>query len=112
MIVCHTSGSGLPGSSRRLRGTTDTRLADVTESPLANKVTSWPISTSASVRYETTRSVPPYARGGTLSYNGATWAILTVRSFWWGDAAGPATPERNCCDSTLPKVARRAAPHL
>src|SRR5512140_1622647 len=82
MIVCQTSGSGLPGSSRRLRGTTDTRLAEVTESPLANKVTSWPIWTSASVRYETTRSVPPYARGGTLSYNGATWAILTVFVLW------------------------------
>jgi hypothetical protein len=50
MIVCHTSGSGLFASSRRPLWTTDTRLADVTESPLANSVTAWPISTSASVR--------------------------------------------------------------
>ncbi len=65
-------------SSRRPRGTTETRWAEVIESPPANKVTSCPISTRASVRYETTRSVPPYARGGTLSYNGATWAIFKV----------------------------------
>jgi len=31
----------------------------VDESPLANSVTSWPCRTSSSVRYETTRSVPP-----------------------------------------------------
>ena len=31
----------------------------VTESPLANKVTSWPSGTSSSVGNETTRSVPP-----------------------------------------------------
>jgi hypothetical protein len=59
IIVCHTSGSRRAGSSRSPRGTTATSRAEVTESPLANSVTSWPIWTSASVRYDTTRSVPP-----------------------------------------------------
>jgi hypothetical protein len=36
-----------------------TNLAAVVESPLANSVTSWPMRTSSSVKYETTRSVPP-----------------------------------------------------
>src|SRR5262245_18854257 len=48
----------------------------VRESPLANSVTSWPSLTSSSVKYATTRSVPPYSCGGTLSVNGATCAIL------------------------------------
>src|SRR4051794_14948081 len=70
-------GSTQPLSSRRDRSQTGTRLALVTESPLANRVTSWPAATSSSVRYDTTRSVPPYIRGGTLSYNGAICAIRT-----------------------------------
>jgi hypothetical protein len=41
------------------------------ESPEAKSVTSCPASTSASVKYETTRSVPPYEVGGTLSKSGA-----------------------------------------
>src|SRR5262245_12859932 len=49
--------------------------ARVSESPLAISVTSCPRSTRASVRYETTRSVPPYVTGGTRSYNGATWRM-------------------------------------
>src|SRR5262249_1824653 len=53
-----------------------TSLAAVLESPLANSVTSWPWRTNSSVRYETTRSMPPYSCGGTLSYRGATCAIL------------------------------------
>ena len=40
-------------------GTQGTSFADVVESPLANKVTSWPCRTSSSVSQETTRSVPP-----------------------------------------------------
>ena len=36
-----------------------TSRALVFESPLANSVTSWPSRTSSSVRFETTRSVPP-----------------------------------------------------
>ena len=35
------------------------QFAFVTESPLANKVTSWPRQTSFSVSHDTTRSVPP-----------------------------------------------------
>src|ERR1700719_149643 len=57
-------------------------LAEVCESPLANKVTSWPCATSCSVRNETTRSVPPYILGGTLSYRGETCAIFTGASRW------------------------------
>ena len=49
------------------RGAHGTSRARVTESPLANSVTSWPRSISASVRKSTTRSVPPYSLGGTLS---------------------------------------------
>ena len=64
------------GSRRSARGVQGMRRALVFESPLAKSVTSCPWATSASVRYETTRSVPPYSAGGTDSYNGATWAIL------------------------------------
>ena len=39
-------------------------------------LTSWPSLTSSSVRKNTTRSVPPYSRGGTLSASGATCAIF------------------------------------
>jgi hypothetical protein len=53
------------------RGEHGTSSAEVTESPLANNVTRWPCFTSSSVKYETTRSVPPYIRGGTLSKRGA-----------------------------------------
>jgi hypothetical protein len=45
--------------SRRDFGQHGTNRADVSESPLANNVTSCPSSTSASVKFETTRSVPP-----------------------------------------------------
>src|SRR6185437_11528113 len=48
----------------------------VIESPLAKSVTSCPIRTNSSVRYETIRSVPPYSRGGTLSISGATCPIF------------------------------------
>ena len=46
-------------SRRRARGAQGTNVARVTESALANNVTSCPRSTSASVKNETTRSVPP-----------------------------------------------------
>src|ERR1700752_3601727 len=39
---------------------------------------SCPNPTSSSVIYETTRSVPPYSLGGTLSYKGATCAIFMI----------------------------------
>jgi hypothetical protein len=48
------------------------------ESPLAKSVTSWPCRISSSVRYETTRSVPPYKTGGTLSISGEICAILIL----------------------------------
>ena len=53
------SGSRQLSSRRSARGAHGTSRARVTESPLANNVTSCPRSTSASVRNETTRSVPP-----------------------------------------------------
>jgi len=43
-----------------------TSRALVTESPLANNVTSCPRRTNSSVSQYTTRSVPPYSTGGTL----------------------------------------------
>jgi hypothetical protein len=63
------------GFKRKAFGQQATSRAFVFESPLANRVTSCPSSTNSSVRYETTRSVPPYSFGGTLSYKGETWAI-------------------------------------
>jgi hypothetical protein len=62
---------------RRARGQTRTSLALVRESPLANSVTSCPKSTNSSVNHETTRSVPPYNFGGTLSARGAICAMRT-----------------------------------
>ena len=47
------------GSSRNAACEHGSRWAQVTESPLANKVTSCPIATSSSVSHATTRSVPP-----------------------------------------------------
>src|ERR1700687_4915843 len=65
-------------SKRRELGQAGMRRAAVSESPLANSVTSCPNSTSSSVRYDTTRSVPPYFNGGTLSHKRATSAIFTL----------------------------------
>lgn len=48
------------------------------ESPLANKVTSWPRRTGASVGYETIRPVPAYGLGGQRSASGAIWTIFIV----------------------------------
>jgi hypothetical protein len=74
-IVCAIIGStrGLP--SRSADGHTGTRRALLSESPLANSVTLWPSATRSSVSQDTTLSVPPYNFGGTLSANGAIWAI-------------------------------------
>src|SRR6185295_19673215 len=66
--------SGFPRSGRSTIGTSS---AQVCESAVAKSVTWCPCRTSSSVRYETTRSVPPYCRGGTLSNSGATCAIRT-----------------------------------
>src|SRR6266404_1030309 len=67
-------------SCQRACGQGATSFAAVRESPLANRVTSCPSRTSSSVKYETTLSVPPYRRGGTHSYKGATWAMRIVDS--------------------------------
>ena len=61
---------------RKAKGVQLTNLPLVTESPLANKVTSCPCLLNSSQRYETIRSVPPYSRGGTLSMRGAICAIF------------------------------------
>ncbi len=55
---CGISGSS-GRSSRRAFGTSGTSRAPVTESADANSVTAWPRRTCSSVKYETTRSVPP-----------------------------------------------------
>src|SRR5262245_24956738 len=81
--------SGRLSSSRMARGQAAISRADVRESALAKSVTSWPRRTSSSVSHDTTRSVPPYSCGGTLSARGATWAILMTL----GGARGvPMTP--------------------
>src|SRR5438270_3195573 len=51
--------SGLLRSSRNAFGEQGSSFALVTESPEANRATSWPISTSSSGNQKTTRSVPP-----------------------------------------------------
>src|SRR6185369_12432373 len=80
---------------RRARGHVGTRCARVTESPLANRVTSCPIATSSSVRKETTRSVPPYSRGGTDSVRGAIWATrIFVTTFHQAPIGGQTTSHR------------------
>src|SRR5262249_31508575 len=68
---------GLP--KRSARGITGASTALVRESALANSVTSCPCWTSSSVNQCTTRSVPPYSLGGTLSASGAIWAIRIFR---------------------------------
>ena len=73
-------GSRTVPSSRSARGHIGSSFALVTESPLANKVTSWPRATSSSVSHEMTRSVPPYSVGGTASVRGATCAIRMERN--------------------------------
>jgi hypothetical protein len=45
-------------------------------SPLANSVRSCPKSTNSSVNHETTRSVPPYNLGGTLSARVPRWVLI------------------------------------
>ncbi len=67
MFTWWASGSTQRGSRRSAAGAHGTSSARVLESPLANSVTSCPRSTSASVKKCTTRSVPPYSFGGTLS---------------------------------------------
>src|SRR5258708_1593180 len=70
--------SGFP-IRRSARGHAGMRFALVCESPAANSVTLWPRRTSSSVMYDTTRSVPPYSLGGTLSYRGAICAMRRCR---------------------------------
>src|SRR5262245_10498437 len=48
---------------------------------LANNVASWPNATSWSVNHDTTRSVPPYNFGGTLSDEDAICAMRILFSF-------------------------------
>jgi len=71
------AGSGRGRLKRKPRRQGGTSLALVRESPLANSVTSCPKSTNSSVNHETTRSVPPYNFGGTLSARGAICAMRT-----------------------------------
>src|SRR5215469_4580304 len=73
--MCSALGSRTEPSSRRERGQLASSRALVTESPLANNVTSWPSVISSSVSHDTTRSVPPYNFGGTASVSGAICAI-------------------------------------
>src|SRR4029450_4089604 len=71
-------GSERERCKRRARGQTGTSLGLVRESPLANSVTAWRRPPHWSVNQETTRSVPPYSFGGTLSARGAICAMRIV----------------------------------
>src|SRR5260370_40996261 len=73
--MCSALGSRTDPSRRSAFGHVASSLAEVRESPLANRVTSFPSATSSSVSQCTTRSVPPYSRGGTASVSGATCAM-------------------------------------
>src|SRR6202040_1798717 len=73
--MCSALGSRTDPSRRSAFGQVASSFAEVRESPLANNVTSFPKVTSSSVNQYTTRSVPPYSRGGTASVSGATCAM-------------------------------------
>src|SRR5438552_549682 len=73
--VQYGSGSTECSSCHAARLTVGTRRARVRESPLAKRVTSWPRSTRTSASDAITRSVPPYAGGGTGSIGGASRPI-------------------------------------
>src|SRR4051812_4286886 len=90
MAMCSAFGSRIESSRRSALGQTDTSLADVRESPLANKVTSWPSVSSSSVSQWMTRSVPPYSFGGMASVNGAICAMCT------GETSIAETPTHDC----------------
>src|SRR5262245_46490058 len=78
LLYAMHSGRGLshPGVGQHASS-----LADVCESPLANKTTSCPSPTSSSANHEITRSVPPYSLGGMASVKGAICAICMHSPF-------------------------------
>jgi hypothetical protein len=100
MWAARSDFSGV-GSSRMAWSRTGTSRARVWASAAANRVTSWPSSTSASVRCATTRSVPPYSFGGTASYRGVTWAIFMVRARGWEQPS----PNLRSCERFRPRGA-------
>jgi hypothetical protein len=57
--MCNAFGSRTEPSRRNAFGQHASRLAEVCESPLANKTTACPRATSSSASHEMTRSVPP-----------------------------------------------------
>src|ERR1700676_5169375 len=73
--MCNALGSRTDPSRRRAFGHVASSFAEVWESPLANRVTSFPSATNSSVNQCITRSVPPYSLGGTASVSGATCAM-------------------------------------
>src|SRR5450432_583438 len=54
-------------------------LPEVTESPVANKVTSAPLATKPSAKPDTTCSHGPYLRGGVRQATGERSAIFILR---------------------------------
>ena len=59
MAMCKAFGSRTEPSRRNAFGQHACNLAELRESPLANKTTSCPKATRSSVSHEMTRSVPP-----------------------------------------------------
>jgi hypothetical protein len=78
LSVASSQGAGSPEKpdGHSATGTVGTSRPGTIESPEAKVVTSWPRWCSSATRAPTTRSVPPYATGGTATSGGATSAIL------------------------------------
>src|SRR5262249_19282315 len=72
MAICNAFGSRTEPSRRNAFGQHASRLAEVCESPLANKTTSCPSATSSSANHEITRSVPLEIRPGFRALHVAT----------------------------------------
>src|SRR5262249_2130427 len=103
MAMCNAFGSRTAPSRRKAFGQHASRLAEVCESPLANKTTSCPSATSSSPNHEMTRSVLPYSLGGMASVKGAICAICMHNPVWKSDWALHAATAK-------PRFARRARP--
>src|SRR5206468_2830294 len=76
-VMCRSSQNVSPIRSLGAVGKTASSRARVWESPEAKRVTSCPSATSPSASRATTRSMPPYASGGTGNQTGQTRPTFT-----------------------------------
>ena len=77
--ACCISQNVWPIHSLGALSKTDSSRARVCESPEAKSVTSCPSATRPSASSATTRSIPPYASGGTGNHTGQMTATLIAR---------------------------------